>query len=96
MEIADTEAMDFRHQLKQREVFLKKLLQELPGEKAWDYGPPLPCQFGRGDLLAAVRSVTLGSAEGLPPRCTRDPLRHEGHRASAPPDDLSPNALDRG
>lgn len=34
MEIADTEAMDFRQHLKQREVLLKKLLQELPGEKA--------------------------------------------------------------
>jgi hypothetical protein len=32
-EIADTEAMDFREYLKQREVFLKKLLQELPGER---------------------------------------------------------------
>ena len=30
MEIADTDAMDFREHLKQREVFLKKLLQELP------------------------------------------------------------------
>jgi hypothetical protein len=34
MEIADTEAMDFREHLKQREVFLKKLLEELPGERA--------------------------------------------------------------
>jgi hypothetical protein len=34
MEIADTDAMDFREHLKQREVFLKKLLQELPGERA--------------------------------------------------------------
>lgn len=34
MEIADTDAMDFREHLKQREVFLKKLLQELPGEWA--------------------------------------------------------------
>ena len=30
MEIADTEATNFREHLKQREVFLKKLLQELP------------------------------------------------------------------
>jgi hypothetical protein len=29
MEIADTEAMDFRESLKQREVFLKRLLQTL-------------------------------------------------------------------
>ena len=30
--------MDFREHLKQREVFLKKLLQELPGE--WAYTGP--------------------------------------------------------
>jgi predicted HTH domain antitoxin len=34
MEIADMEAMDFREHLKQREVFLKKLLAELPGDRA--------------------------------------------------------------
>ena len=34
MEIADTDAMDFREHLKQREVFLKKVLQELPDKNA--------------------------------------------------------------
>jgi hypothetical protein len=33
MEIADTEAMDFREALKQREVFLKRLLQTLSQEQ---------------------------------------------------------------
>jgi predicted Zn-dependent protease len=33
MEIADTEAMDFREALKQREVFLKKLLHTLSQEQ---------------------------------------------------------------
>ena len=33
MEIADTEAMDFREALKQREVFLKKFLQTLSQEQ---------------------------------------------------------------
>ena len=33
MEIADTEAMDFRESLKQREVFLKRLLQTLSQEQ---------------------------------------------------------------
>ena len=32
MEIADTEAMDFRESLKQREVFLKRLLHTLSQE----------------------------------------------------------------
>ena len=32
MEIADTEAMDFHEALKQREVFLKKLVQTLAQE----------------------------------------------------------------
>jgi hypothetical protein len=33
MEIADTEAMEFREHLKQQEIFIKKLLQELsPGQ----------------------------------------------------------------
>ena len=33
MEIADTEAMELRERLKQQEVFIKKLLQELsPGQ----------------------------------------------------------------
>jgi hypothetical protein len=34
MEVADTDAKDFRDLLKQREAFLKKLLQELPQEVA--------------------------------------------------------------
>jgi hypothetical protein len=34
MEIADTEAMDFRESLKQREVFLKRLLHTLSQEQA--------------------------------------------------------------
>ena len=34
MEIADTEAKDFRDFLKQREVFLKRLLQTLGQEQA--------------------------------------------------------------
>ena len=34
MEIADTDAMDFRQTLKQREVFLKKLLQALSQEQS--------------------------------------------------------------
>ena len=33
MEIADTEAMDFREALKQREVFLKRFLQTLSQEQ---------------------------------------------------------------
>ena len=33
MEIADTEAMDLRETLKQREVFLKRLLQTLSQEQ---------------------------------------------------------------
>jgi hypothetical protein len=33
MEIADTEALDFREGLKQREVFLKRLLQTLSQEQ---------------------------------------------------------------
>ena len=33
MEIANTDSMDFRESLKEREVFLKKLLQQLEGEK---------------------------------------------------------------
>jgi hypothetical protein len=32
MEIADTDAMDFRESLKQREVFLKRLLHTLSQE----------------------------------------------------------------
>ena len=34
MEIADTDAMDFRQTLKQREVFLKRLLQALSQEQS--------------------------------------------------------------
>ncbi|OGL46107.1 MAG: hypothetical protein A2149_08230 [Candidatus Schekmanbacteria bacterium RBG_16_38_11] len=33
MEIANTDSMDFRESLKEREVFLKKLLQQLEGGK---------------------------------------------------------------
>ena len=33
MEIANTDSMDFRESLKEREVFLKKLLQQLEGER---------------------------------------------------------------
>lgn len=34
MEIADTDSMDFREALKEREVFLKKVLQQLGWNRA--------------------------------------------------------------
>jgi hypothetical protein len=58
MEIADTEALDFREALKQREVFLKRLLHTLSQEQV--SRSTVPCS----PLHTGRRHAGAGDAKG--------------------------------